>query len=287
MTHERAGDATGPARPDAPDGIVPRDLRFAIEDLPRYWHGGRRSVTIFFNNLSVFFPEGERFFIASVKAYAERAEALGMGAVVRAFCQQEGYHSREHVRYNEAVAAQGYPVPEMEGRVRRLLRGVRRRAPRRRQLAVTCALEHFTAIMAHLMLSDERLLHGAPPAMAALWRWHAVEENEHKAVAFDLFRAVGGRYAERVVVMVLATLIFWCKILEQQVRMMAADGILGSWREWAALWRFLFVEPGGLRPIFSHYIDYYRRDFHPWDLDNRGLLQAWQQGTAARGGAAG
>lgn len=262
------------------DPIIPRDLRFAVEDLPRYWHGGRRSVTIFFNNLSVFFPEGERFFITSVKAYAERAEALGLGPAVRAFCQQEGYHSREHVRYNEAVAAHGYPVAEMEGRVKRLLRGVRRRAPRRRQLAVTCALEHFTAIMAHLLLSDDRMLKGAPPAMAALWRWHAAEENEHKAVAFDLFTAVRGRYIERVVVMLVATVIFWFKILEQQARMMAADGILTSWREWAALGRFLFVEPGGMRPLFWHYLTYYRPGFHPWDLDNRDLLRAWQQGAA-------
>src|SRR4029077_2358080 len=111
-----------------------------------------------------------------------------LAEAVRAFYQQEGYHSREHVRYNEVVAAQGYPVAEMDARVGRLLRLVRRRAPKRRQLAATCALEHFTALMAHLFLSDARLLDGAHPAMAALWRWHAAEENEHKAVAFDVYQ---------------------------------------------------------------------------------------------------
>lgn len=36
---------------------------------PKDWHGGRRAVTLFYDNLSTFFPPGERFFMASVKAF--------------------------------------------------------------------------------------------------------------------------------------------------------------------------------------------------------------------------
>jgi hypothetical protein len=145
------------------------------------------------------------------------------------------------------------------------------------QLAATCALEHLTAILAHQLLSDERVMAGAHPAMAALWRWHAAEEIEHKAVAFDVFRAAGGTERERRGIMIVASVIFWAKVIEHQVKMMRTDGILASPRAWWALGRFLFVRPGALRRILPDYAAYFRRGFHPWQLDDRALIVAWRE----------
>jgi len=261
-------------------GTLPevRNLQFAVGDqVPRYWHGGRKSVTLFFNNLSVFFPVGERFFIASMKAHKDVIRDPKLAAEARAFFAQEGIHSREHVRYNAMLRDQGYPIEAMELRVDKLLKLVSKLTPVRMQLGVTCALEHFTALMADLLLGDRRLLEGADPVMANLWRWHAAEENEHKAVAFDVFKAVGGTYCERAVTMIGATVVFWAKVLEQQARMMHADGILWSPREWLALGKFLFVSPGGMLRLVPEYFSYFRRDFHPWDHDNSHLLDAWRE----------
>jgi len=264
-----------------------RNLRFDMSaGIPRYWHGGRRSVTTFFDNLSVFFPMGERFFVATVHAYDARVTDPTLRAAMRAFCGQEGVHSREHVRYNEMLASRGYPIGEMEKRVQWLLRRASRKLPRRKQLAVTCALEHFTALLGQLVLRDPKVLEGADPTMASLWRWHAAEENEHKAVAYDVFQSVGGTYGERVLVMVNVTAFFWAKVLEHQVRMMKVDGTLWSAAEWRALVRFLFVEPGGMDGVIRHYFDYFRRDFHPNDLDSDGLLEAWKRAYEASGVAA-
>ena len=254
--------------------------------VPRHWHGGRRSVTAFFDNLSIFFPVGERFFVRSVRAYERRVTDASLRAAVRAFCGQEGIHGREHVRYNEMLEAQGYPVRAMEARVTRLLGLVTRVTPRRSQLAVTCALEHFTALMGEMILADPRSLEGADPTMAALWRWHAAEENEHKAVAFDVFVAAGGTYAERVVAMAFASAIFWAKVFEHQARMMKADGTLGSLAEWRALARYLFIEPGGMAGLLPRYLAYYRPGFHPNDIDSREVFEAWKRGYEAGGDAA-
>jgi predicted metal-dependent hydrolase len=240
-----------------------RDRSFALDQVPRHWHGGRRAVTAFFDNLSIFFPAGERFFIASVAAQRKLVKDAELQQLVREFTQQEAYHTREHVRYNRMLAENGYPVAEMETRVERILRRVARRAPPLAQLAVTCALEHFTALMAQSILTDPRTLDGAHPEMAALWRWHATEEDEHRAVAFDVYRAAGGTRRRRNLVMVGATIIFWAKVLEQQVRLMRENGILSSPREWAALLHFLFVRPGTLRKLIPPYLGYYRRGFHP------------------------
>lgn len=258
-----------------------RNLKFRIgPNVPRHWHGGRKSVTIFFNNLSIFFPEGERFFIKSVKAFAKRVRDPKLLEDAKAFYAQEGVHSREHVRYNEMLAAQGYPVEALERRVTRILTRATKTLPKRFHLAATAALEHFTALMANILLNDPRLLEGAHPAMAALWRWHAAEENEHKAVAYDVYQQVGGNYPERVVVMAVASVIFWALVLEQQYRLMKVDGIEADPKEWAALVRFLFIEPGGMQQMIREYFTYYKPGFHPWDLDNTHLLEAWKRELA-------
>jgi predicted metal-dependent hydrolase len=269
-----------------------RNLRFDIRHdagavtVPRYWHGGRRSVTAFFDNLSIFFPVGERFFVRSVRTFEPRVKDEALKEAVRAFCGQEGIHGREHVRYNAMLEAQGFPAAAMEARVARLLEVVMRVAPRRAQLGATCALEHFTALMGERILTNPTMLEGADPTMAALWRWHAAEENEHKAVAYDVFLAAGGTYAERAASMLVASVIFWAKVAEHQARMMKSDGTLFSWSEWAALGKFLFVEPGGLRALLPLYFAYYRPGFHPNDIDSTPALEAWKRAYEDRAATA-
>ena len=252
-----------------------RNRRFDLSRVPKHWHGGRRSVTAFFDGLSIFFPEGERFFIKSVRHHEKFVHDEELKKDIRGFNGQEGVHSREHERYNQMLAEQGYPVEEMEKRVTWILGLVSKRTPRRFQLAATCALEHFTALMGHMILEHPENLHGADPTMTALWRWHAAEENEHKHLAFDVYRAAGGNEAERALVMFFATVIFWAKVAEHQARMMHADGIVFDVGEWAALVKFLFVEPGSMRRLIVPYLRYYVPGFHPSDIDTKKLLDDW------------
>lgn len=272
--------------------IPVRNVRFALEPaVPRHWHGGRRAVTAFFDNLSIFFPPGERFFVAAVKHHEGLVKDEKLRAEVKAFSAQEGFHSREHLRYNRMLEAQGYPAIALEARIERILRRVTRILTPRLRLSATAALEHFTATLAHTVLSDARLLDGAHPTMAALWRWHAAEENEHKGVAFDVYRLAGGGYLERSAVMLAATVIFWTLVIDHQIRFMKTDGILFSLREWRELGWFLFVRPGALTRMWRMYLDYFRPGFHPWQLDNRALLERWRLEYASsssyhQGGAA-
>jgi uncharacterized protein len=251
------------ARPIHHEGMEIRDRSFAFDEVPPHWHGGRRAVTAFFDNLSIFFPAGERFFIASVAAHRRHVRDEKLQQLVREFTQQEAFHTREHLRYNAMLREQGYPVGEMERRVERILSDFAGRAFPRQQLAATAALEHFTALLARGVLEDPDALDGAHPEMAALWRWHATEEFEHRAVPFDVYLAAGGHWLERSYVMLVASIIFWVKVFEQQIRFMRADGILASPREWASLLKFLWIKPGPLRRLILPYLGYYRRGFHP------------------------
>lgn len=260
--------------------IKVRNRSFDMEHAPRQWHRAGRSVTLFYNNLSVFFPHGEHFFIRSVRKHLAEVDEPFIRDAARAFCGQEAMHRREHARYNAMLEAQGYPADELEAGVERLLALVTRVLPDRWQLSATCALEHHTALLGHFLLNDPTLLDGADAEMAELWRWHAVEENEHKAVAFDVYEAVGAPYAERAGIMALASVIFWVKLLEYQVRMMHADGIAASPREWWTLGKYLFGKKNRVPAMVRPFLDYFKPSFHPWDHNNVQIIEDWRAANA-------
>ena len=164
--------------------ITPRDRRFGRDEAtPRWWHGGRPEASAFYNALSATFPVGEAFFVESVRKFRDGAEPQ-LAEEIKAFTTQEVIHSREHLAFNSRAADAGYDLTLLDQRVERRL-AVTRAKPPIVSLAATMALEHFTAILAHELLADPRHLAGADPATAALWRWHASEEIEHKGVAYD------------------------------------------------------------------------------------------------------
>jgi uncharacterized protein len=268
--------------------VVRRDLRFDFAECDlRTWHPAGMHVAHFFNALSIFFPEGEKFFIDSVRHYADWIPSPRLQREVKGFIGQEAMHSREHRHYNEALADAGLPIGALEAAVKQHLALVRRQGSPENALAATIALEHFTAIMADVLLSDDRLLDGADPRLADVWRWHAIEETEHKAVAYDVYcEAVGtdgAAYLRRTIVMLATGVDFWLRVFRYHLTLVRADGAAGDLRGWWALFRFLFVSPGGMRKLIRPWLQYFRRDFHPWQHDNFHYVERWDGAYAANG----
>ena len=164
--------------------IRPRDRRFGRTwPAPRLWHGGRVEATAIYNALSTTFPKGEAFFVESVRAFRDGVPGK-LAEDIKAFTTQEAIHSREHDAFNRRALDSGYDLSTLEAKVDERLAETKSK-PKIASLAATTALEHFTAILAHELLADPRHLDGAEAETAALWRWHAVEEIEHKGVAYD------------------------------------------------------------------------------------------------------
>lgn len=173
---------------------IRRDLQFRLSpDSVDNWHADGPYVTHFINAMSLFFPEGERYFIHTVRHYRDRIGDPALQKAVLAFIGQEAMHGREHQEYNRLLADAGLPAQAVEAQVKRFLDALKAWLPPAAQLSVTIAQEHFTAIVADLVLNDLRLIAGADRRLSALWRWHALEETEHKAVAFDVYETVMGR----------------------------------------------------------------------------------------------
>jgi predicted metal-dependent hydrolase len=258
--------------------IHPRDVTFPHPtDTRRWWNGGDPVATAFFNSLSISFPPGEAFFIKSVRHFRNAVPAP-LKSQVDDFIRQEAAHSREHASFNDLAKNSGYDTSAMEADVTTRLARTKDHPPAV-NLAMTVALEHFTAIMAHASLEDDRYVRPMSPDIAALWKWHAIEEIEHKAVAYDVFMQVTQkmsgfrRYMLRSIVMLRVSAVFVQSRLGSMRGFFRQDGI-NTLRTWLRVFHYLFVFPGPFRRIFLPWLAFFRPGFHPWDIDDRDLLQA-------------
>jgi uncharacterized protein len=260
--------------------ITPRDRRFGRDTAaPRLWHGGRVEATAIYNALSTTFPKGEAYFVESVRAFRRDAPPK-LAEEIRGFTTQEAIHSREHDAFNKRAERAGYDLSRLEARVEERL-AISRSRPPVVNVAATMALEHFTAILAHELLKNPSHLEGADPEAANLWRWHSVEEIEHKGVAYDtwLFATRSWprwkRWKVKAKVMLLVTRNFLVDRTAGSLELMRQDGVTGV-RAWGLLLWYLWVRPGMFRKIASAWLKFFLPGFHPWNEDDRYLLRRYE-----------
>ncbi|MDP4548668.1 metal-dependent hydrolase [Marinobacter sp. MDS2] len=260
-----------------------RDIQFALDpQIISEWHySGGPVFTTFLNIFSTILPVGERFFIDSVRAYRDKIEDPELKKAVTAFIGQEAMHGREHEEYNSAFLAKTPAARTFERVVTKLLKSATKHAPKSFGLSSTIALEHFTALLADGVLSEPLATEGADPQYAALWRWHALEETEHKAVAYDVWDVVMGKgagaYLGRSAGFVTATVIFWGLTIPAFIAALRNEGQITNWDGWKNFFRYTMGDIGLLRRQIGNYLDYFRPDFHPWDHDNREYLEQIDQ----------
>src|SRR3954466_9024881 len=180
-----------------------------VAALPKYFADGEMAMSHVLTVLSSTFPEGEKFFVRSVASVRDQLTDPQLRADIEGFIGQEEMHGREHHVLNERLAQHGYPTRGIDAYVRGLYWVRERIQTKKVNLAFTAALEHYTATLAELLLTDEeaRKAVGQPGARDIL-TWHALEESEHKAVAYDVYKAVGGGEFMRIFVMFLTDLLF-------------------------------------------------------------------------------
>jgi predicted metal-dependent hydrolase len=256
--------------------ISVRDRRFGRDAPPdRWWLNGDPIATAWFNALSITFPRGETLFIDAVKAFRDDAPPR-LAREIRAFIKQEVNHTREHLAFNRQAADAGYDLVAIDARVERLIGDVYAR-PKPAWLAVTIALEHFTAMFAHEFLAHPEHFGGSECEQAELWRWHAVEEIEHKGVAYDTWlHATRGwsrwkRWKVKSLLMLVITKRFVKHRFRDTSELLTQDGITG-WRAKARLAWYLVGKPGILRRVFPAWCAYFLPGFHPWNRDDRVLI---------------
>lgn len=260
--------------------IKPRRMNFPFNQL---------DATVYFKNnaimsafgaaLSGIFPPGETEFIESVRLYRDKVEDPQLLDQIRGFIGQEGHHSHQHRRANEVLKELGWDAQQIE---KNLARDIARRNKRaitgspKFRLAMTAGLEHLTAIMSEFMLTTPEVFEGLDPTVRELLFWHAVEEIEHKAVAFDLYMLCENdqQYMQRI--LRIATVIFVAKVSGYIIRLLWQAKKIPGWREIKEFYQFFLGKKGMITKIKKPYKDYFKAGFHPWDHDNQALIDLWK-----------
>ena len=270
-----------PQTSNASRDVPTRRISFeeALRDLPKHFaEDGDIIGSHLIASLSSVFPDGEDFFVRSVRHYRSQITDPDLKRQVSGFIGQEAVHGREHREFNDRLDQLGYPTKAAERFTKKGLALRERIAPPISNLASTAALEHFTATLAEIILSDERARDMiGHEEVKNLFLWHALEESEHKAVAFDVFKAVGGSERMRVWTMKLIRLGFVVGMGLQVIVSVLLDR--DARRHPVKLWRSfrkLKASPLLSRETWRTLKEYDAPDFHPDDRDTDELVARWR-----------
>ncbi len=261
-----------------PKNMIPKVRRpqFAFSeanDMPRYWWDNDPAKTLLLAALSASFPPGERFFIDSVRHYQDQITDPELKKAIKGFIGQEAHHSREHELMNGFLQERGVDLARLEREILGFMNLMRKYLSPERQLAHTVAVEHFTALMAEEFLLKYDALEQMDPRIAPIWAWHAIEESEHKAVAFDVYKAIGGSEFTRVTEMMVVSVLFPVFSAVHLVQLMKEDGQLGNMKSWLSGLNYMWGRPGVFRKLLPSYFKFYSPRFHPWNHDARDLVE--------------
>jgi predicted metal-dependent hydrolase len=264
-----------------PDRKVPtRRMSFeeSLRDLPKHYAAdGDLIGSHLAAGLSAVFPDGEDYFVRSVRYFRDQITDPALKKQVAGFIGQEAVHGREHRVFNDRLDELGYPVKRVERLTKWGLSVRERLAPPKANLAATAALEHFTATLAELVLTSQEVrdLFGAE-AVRDLFVWHALEESEHKAVAFDVYKAVGGTERMRVWTMNFMRYGFVVGMSFQVIVSLLSDRATYKRGVLRQSWRRFKTSPMVSRELWDQLRDYNRPDFHPDDSDTNALVEEWR-----------
>lgn len=272
----------------APAPIQTRRMAFeeSLQEVPRHFGAdGDLLSSHIAACLSSVFPDGEDFFVRSVRRFRDQVTDPVLKQQVNGFIGQEAIHGREHRVLNSRFAELGYPTRFIERTTKRLLALADKVLPAKACLAATAALEHYTATLAEVLLADpaarERL---STDEIRSLLLWHALEENEHKSVAFDVYQHVSGDHRIRSWVMHATTVGFIGGAALGTVLSLVRDPATWKRGRLRESLRRLPGSPWLTREVRAHIRDYHRRDFHPDDHDTTALIEQWKAELFGDGG---
>ena len=246
--------------------VVRTKLDFKLAEVPRFWFANDPFRTRIFDALSLTFPDGERYFIESVRLFRDQITDPALRQRVADFIRQEAQHGIAHEQMNQVMKKQGMPIDQFIRTLTKVLNfELKKRSPQY-NIAMTAAAEHLTALMAETFYSQKATLKDAHPYVRALLAWHSIEEMEHRDVAFDVMRQVADvPELTRKFALVFTTFMMMSFTLYRTNVMLQHDGFSRLERVkffYTGLPWFL-GKKGILSAMRSQYLDWFQPDFHP------------------------
>ncbi|OEY92975.1 metal-dependent hydrolase [Acinetobacter proteolyticus] len=256
-----------------PASFPVRRMDYEFQDMPKYWCNNEPTFTHYFTGLSTLFPEGESYFVRSVRALRDQVKSNPqLDRDIGAFIGQEAMHSKEHHAFHVSAQQYGLDPESLEKVTGIILKAIERTFPKKWNLLMTVGLEHYTAVLVVEMMKNVNELM-TDSTIRNLWLWHSVEETEHKAVAYDMYEYLYGKgldaYIPRVAIFSLSLVLITTFSNVYQVVLMSRDKQLLNLKSWA---KFAGFTVQAYRKLVPQFFSYYRRDFHPNDTDESDIV---------------
>ena len=259
-------------------GITVRRLQFNPQAIRRHYFANSPVMSHLLTALSSTFPIGEQFFVHSVRNVRDKVKDENLQAQIAAFIGQEAMHSKAHAEFNAAWRSEDYNLDRFQAWLARKDDYVKNLHPKI-QLAITCAFEHFTALLGGYILRHPEVLATLDEDAAKLWVWHAIEEIEHRAVAFDVYQAVYGDDKIRRMIMRSVTTGFASLTLYSATRLFLQDKKKSLPKVGGNIFGFYLLGKMFLQ-LVPEYLAYFKTDFHPSEIDYTKLIRYWKQRLA-------
>jgi predicted metal-dependent hydrolase len=259
-------------------GITVRRLQFNPQAIRRHYFANSPVMSHLLTALSSTFPIGEQFFVHSVRNVRDKVKDENLQAQIAAFIGQEAMHSKAHAEFNAAWRSEDYNLDRFQAWLARKDDYVKNLHPKI-QLAITCAFEHFTALLGGYILRHPEVLATLDEDAAKLWVWHAIEEIEHRAVAFDVYQAVYGDDKIRRRIMRSVTTGFASLTLYSATRLFLQDKKKSLPKVGGNIFGFYLLGKMFLQ-LAPEYLAYFKTDFHPSEIDYTKLVIYWKQRLA-------
>lgn len=259
-------------------GITVRRLQFNPQAIRRHYFANSPVMSHLLTALSSTFPIGEQFFVHSVRNVRDKVKDENLQAQIAAFIGQEAMHSKAHAEFNAAWRSEDYNLDRFQAWLARKDDYVKNLHPKI-QLAITCAFEHFTALLGGYILRHPEVLATLDEDAAKLWVWHAIEEIEHRAVAFDVYQAVYGDDKIRRMIMRSVTTGFASLTLYSATRLFLQDKKKSLPKIGGNIFGFYLLGKMFLQ-LAPEYLAYFKTDFHPSEIDYTKLIRYWKQRLA-------
>lgn len=256
-----------------PASFPVRRMDYNFENTPKYWCANDPAMTHYFTGLSTLFPEGESYFVRSVRALREHAKLNeALDREISAFIGQEAMHSKEHHAFHISAQQHGMNPESLEKATGIVLKGLEKVFSKKWNLLATVGLEHYTAVLVVSMMETVNE-YMTDKTIRDLWLWHSVEETEHKAVAFDLYEYLYGNglnaYLPRVTIFTLSLILITGLSTIYQIVLMKRDKQLSNLKTWQNFFNFAAKQ---YKTFIPKFFEYYRYDFHPNQTNEKDLV---------------
>lgn len=259
-------------------GITVRKLQFNPKLIHRHYFANSPVMSHLLTALSSTFPIGEQFFVHSVRNVRDKVKDEKLQAQIAAFIGQEAMHSKAHAEFNEAWRSDDYNLDRFQAWLARKNDYVKNLHPKI-QLAITCAFEHFTALLGGYILRHPEVLATLDEDAAKLWIWHAIEEIEHRAVAFDVYQAVYGDDKIRRMIMRSVTTGFASLTFYSATRLFLQDKAKSLPKVGGNIFGFYLLGKMFIQ-LMPEYLSYFKADFHPAKIDYSKMVNYWKEHLA-------